>query len=989
MVTNVPPPPINAKVPTAPVPPKAIPLNPLPETEGKQPPAPLSVLRLPPLIIDDLSHTENPNTNVKHCFVTVMRHLQPVGKTYGTDALEAGASEASPKIRKHTVFNTGDSWATTHYVPTVESFAAVIRAVQNDPCAALLLSYVKSIVPKPLEKGGQLLVGAVSEEYRIAPQTRLMAELGLTEAIQLKTPKKMQGIKWACRNKLMQTRSAWCMFDSDEGRDTPQHILDRLANESYIDLLADIIPALKGVDHVSVGSASSRVLLDGVPVSKSNKHLYVLTQHANDQKRFCSAAMIAAGTADLGYFAPPRDPRTHELIETHYGQLGQWTTIFDPAVFSIARVSYEGKPSIDLNDTNAKPRNGKPPRLEIVGSEVEIIHGTVRTLNTLALITPVMSVQRNLGVEFSGSGENFAAVNRTELTPDVMINVKDENFTESWITFQEFIDGDAPKLRANNPFKAGSASWSAYLQKEDMDGNATEPFLFSVEFGKYLYNNVEEMFTIDEPVTPAPPALKQSNVPVPPAPTSNIPAPPAPTSNVPVPPASPVPPSTPVPPVPNQSVAVTKHAFRTLNSETRPFLIPLKFSICDMPIDPKIDLPVIMTKLCEAVDQRVGRQNHTIEENTVTMDAINLPNDVQQKEQSTFFIDAKFGKDDNNVINATAIGKKLYVWNGEVWMYRPIENWIGLVAKSMATINNMSELNSLTSMIIASCVRDEPIEPLPRHYLPCANGLLNCQTMKLEPFNRKYMYTSTNETVYDPTELGNGVLLKILADSSEGDSNFVRRALQLFGYATMAGVNNLQNIVVFHGASRSGKSVMASMVEKLAHRTVAAKTAKVIQDKTVATMVNKNLWVDDDMQSTFGRETSDITSAIKAFTSNAKHDLTQMYTQDTVEARVNIKMLWCCNELPNLEDAAMLTRMEVLTFPKSFHNVQDSSLDAAIDVPEYRTARALNLAIAGYLDLLAFNGYDSAEAYLNSTGDRGLKFVKISWFRCVHEENKR
>ena len=1014
-----------------PPPPKTLasaPSNQVPRPPVPTPPVPTPPAHVVPAPPNTLA---SPRVETEHDYITVMTYKQKVGKVYSTNFGEVGHSMDRPVMRKTGVYNDGSATAQTFHVPDVESLANIIRAVQQNDHQVIVIAYVPMTIPAK----GQ----SMGTPYEIVNKKEFLLRTNQKHA---KNPRKIAGGKiLACRTKEHMTRSSWFMFDYDKNDDMPEALKARVASEPYINLLDEMCDVLHGVDYVSVGSASSRVTLKGVAMSKENRHIYMRATHAEDLPRFAGSLMARAFGTQFGYTTKFRDPNGN-VVEDRSGPVA---SIFDRAVFSEARVCYEGAPLIDKQDPHYIMGD-----IKINASRVDVVSRGCAVVDTTRYASASKEQQRAARMESGRSGGKFCIVNNDDLTPDMMINVKDiETNEESWISMRQFAAGSVGRYRANNPFKRESQSWSAFLNKVDDDGVPCSPFLFTNEYGKYNYNDLTHYFmdevetiTVTEEVitkptfdrVPPPPVPSATRVP-PPSPL--IPEPPAiPAQTVPTPPQPSVPSAeytandyateTPAQPAPVPAPPpAPEHDQESINSAPQDYIdalivkhdlpVPVKSSPGWYDRD-KATLPIVQpTQIVtntgkitvandvnpEVLTRELIRQNYDavkfnsfrIENIAMMKSLFDVPDGLSDGAVSHFIAQRLFGQDaDLRAVNAVMQDDQLYTWNGKFWKPYDTKTLQGYISRNLEhsaiTTLTAAKTRSITDMLVNACRPDEPLEKLPKHYLALNNGLLNWNTGEFEPFNRNYFYTGVADFDYDPTEMGKGLLAKVLIDACNGDAKFMRRLLQLMAYCVCGGDNSLQTIVVVTGVSRSGKSLIGKIVKRLTTSVMPKEIRHLLDNKVVTNLVGKNLFYDDEVTTPNNIDRAGIAGIIKNVTSDSELDLTALYTSSMETVSINVKMLWCCNEMPLLPDPqlALANRIEGIYFERSFadRRTQDTALQSAIDDPKELSAM-LNLMLAAYVDLLKSNGYESIRQF-NETPSKRIMFAECDASVELHKQ---
>lgn len=927
---------------------------------------------------------EPPN---EHDYITVITYNQPIGKEYFSNFGDANHDIHNPKVLKHASYNDGSGVGQTFHVPNVEALASIIQSVQNNEQQAIVLSYIPETRPIfPAKHGAPFQVVSQKEFIRI------------TGLLTSKKPRKVGSTLYTCRNGSMMKTSAWFMWDLDSNQDIPPELQERIDNEPYINLIDELCPIVSDLDYVEVGSSSSRVTLKGVPLAKENRHIYMKCEEPGDLPRFASSLMIKAFSTIFGYQTKVRDSLSGKVIEEESGPIA---SIFDRAVFSVARVSFEGKPRLRRNDPHVQMGD-----IRVTGSTITARYRGSPVVDTYQLESPTKEEQAATRMNFGRNSTGFQVINNTDLKPSTRIEVKciDTNET-SWITMREFAAGDVPRYRAQNPFKPSSTSWSAFLSKENADGVPCQPFLYSVEFGIYEYNDLchyfmEKQGPISTKSLVSGTTTGSRIAPPPPKPEAKLTETPAVHSVEPLQQpksaTAPPPPTKQAPPAPNAAAEVPNAPVVEEADEG--------WLVCDKDNVPTIDQAQVLTATGVVVIDNAssprtltralidGNVNaikfdpYEIESIVIGTNKLNALKGDSEQPLAEYAVERLFGLDRNTLqaLNARYINdEQLFCWNGKFWEEMDIQDLRSYIQRCLSVSPQLTVTAAKVASVLKLCLGlctslSGKVEPLPRHILPLQNGLFDWHTGVMGPFSREYFYTDIKEFNYDPNEYGCGILAKVMIDSCAGDADFQRRLLQMNGYSCAAGYNDLQKIIVYSGASRSGKSLLGKILTALTPKPLACKIAELSDNKLLVNVPTHSVLFDDEGATPNAMVRGNVAAIIKNITSDSMASMTKMYSNDLTNARLNIKMAMCCNSVPILPDqgGAISKRMEAIKFTRSFDNSkQDSALNDVLNDPKELSAM-LNMAIAGYVDLLKSNGYASIAHYNNS------KSKKIEFHKC-------
>jgi hypothetical protein len=227
--------------------------------------------------------------------------------------------------------NSGRFIARTVPAPDAPALANILREVglRADTCLSL-----------------SLFQGAPEGEFVILPQAELAARLGVAphEREALAGFHEIDGRPTAARIRDSMAPGPWLLFDRDQVDDMPPE----LAGLTFADWCAAIdllFPGFATAGRVVLPSTTTRVSLDGAPLSSSSCHVFVQVNDPGDIGRAwpqaCLRALITEYQgAPLGFAKPKRSKTTGEIVAI------DWWTIYDKSVASPARLVFDGAPIV-------------------------------------------------------------------------------------------------------------------------------------------------------------------------------------------------------------------------------------------------------------------------------------------------------------------------------------------------------------------------------------------------------------------------------------------------------------------------------------------------------------------------------------------------------------------------------------------------------------------------------------------------------------------
>ncbi|KJG00091.1 hypothetical protein [Photobacterium angustum] len=284
----------------------------------------------------------------------------------------------------------------------------------------------------------------------------------------------------AQRKKANFKRAPFICIDRDVDDNVPEQIkkVQELSNAEFLKVLCSelgpsVSQAFYGADFLPVVSSSGQVFTpNGTPYSKDpSAHLYFKVSNASDIDRFSGA--LTAHAFGSGFMHNKQINRTDD-IEAY-----RRVTIFDPSVFTIGRLFFEGPPQttngvlLKRSPCRVVKWNGQDVRTHCVGEP------TGEMLKALNL--------QNLNFK---RGKVGGYLESNTLPRNTVIETK-----MGPMTAEMFERSGIERLRCQ-ALRSGSVSWAAYLGRHD-DGSC---FLF------------DSGTTIKHKIEPAPVVTERTNV---------------------------------------------------------------------------------------------------------------------------------------------------------------------------------------------------------------------------------------------------------------------------------------------------------------------------------------------------------------------------------------------------------------------------------------------------------------------------------------------
>jgi hypothetical protein len=376
---------------------------------------------------------QTPSAQVLGDVLTVIRDpLAPLGKRF--------TRRPDGSVEKHPQVAPTVCYARMERVPDIEALAALLERVGGDEHSAIINSH--------------FLGPDVGEQFVILSENEIERRYGLKGREQTAGVHPADHDPEGCTKALGRfaenvAPSAWQILDRDTDEHTPPE-LAALDYDAWLARVGELLPGVELFDLARAASTSSRVLLEGKPVSRGNGHTWIKLRNPQDVERIRGLLPFRAMAAGLSWMKPRHSRRTGEVI----GQSP--ATIIDPSVWSRGRVIFVGKPVVEGRGLTVAPQS------------VEIAAGLLGAeFPTDSIETPpperVREIAQTVGwdVQIRSSAAGFAA-DAYDLTMATELDVKGQGL----MTVREAAEllPAGGKLRCQAPFRA-SESWAGVLRR--------------------------------------------------------------------------------------------------------------------------------------------------------------------------------------------------------------------------------------------------------------------------------------------------------------------------------------------------------------------------------------------------------------------------------------------------------------------------------------------------------------------------------------------
>ena len=235
-------------------------------------------------------------------------------------------------------------------------------------------------------------------------------------------------------------------------------------------------------------------------------------------------------------------------------------------------------------------------------------------------------------------------------------------------------------------------------------------------------------------------------------------------------------------------------------------------------------------------------------------------------------------------------------------------------------------------------------------FITVKNGILDVQTGELLGHSKDWFCFHSLPMVYSENASCEE-FLKFLDSVWDGDAELIESLRLWMGYCLLTSCS-MEKFAVFKGASRAGKSTLASVIESIVGRENTASTSLSLigSDFGLENLMGRKLCVFQDAERASLDRMGVATERIKSLASNDPVGINRK-GQSVVFQRLGVKIAFVCNKLPNFlnDENALTNRMIVFPFSKSFMGQEDTGLKERLTK---ETQGIFNWALVGARRLL-------------------------------------
>ena len=220
-----------------------------PESIGKAQEPEIPAAQALDVVVPSVALTPNPESDRESIITVVRTRKKRLGKTF--DRRPDGT------VRKKSVVKMGLCAAVMHYVPTLESFAALLKEVSEDPNAAIINSSFDGF-----KIGEKFSIGSARaiERYTGFPRGDRARQKGVHV---IQRGDKIYNLTGRFKENVRPSK--WQLLDRDVDSHTPEQFA-KMSPQAWMQAFCSLIPGVSGLHYCQAQSTSARVLQEGVPV---------------------------------------------------------------------------------------------------------------------------------------------------------------------------------------------------------------------------------------------------------------------------------------------------------------------------------------------------------------------------------------------------------------------------------------------------------------------------------------------------------------------------------------------------------------------------------------------------------------------------------------------------------------------------------------------------------------------------------------------------
>lgn len=300
------------------------------------------------------------------------------------------------------------------------------------------------------------------------------------------------------------------------------------------------------------------------------------------------------------------------------------------------------------------------------------------------------------------------------------------------------------------------------------------------------------------------------------------------------------------------------------------------------------------------------------------------------------------------------INNELHYYDDGVYINNPV-GLEKLTIKHIPTLNRAKRTEVISYLNIIA----DPVQLNPSTHIVCNNGLLNIDTLELEPFTPDYIAVNKIPVNYNPSAYAE-VVDQVLLKTACKDKDLKSLLEEMFGY-TLFRRPELGRCFILTGKGSNGKSTILDMLKSMlgAHNVSAVALEEIESRFKTADIVGKLANIGDDISNNYMPDNAKFKKLVTGETL-----LVERKGKDPFEINNFGKLIFSANEIPRVNDTSDGLKRRLIIIP---FNAKFSSKDADFD--PYIKDKLMKTESLEYLLLLAIRGL---KRVLN-----GFNFTKV------------
>ncbi len=259
-----------------------------------------------------------------------------------------------------------------------------------------------------------------------------------------------------------------------------------------------------------------------------------------------------------------------------------------------------------------------------------------------------------------------------------------------------------------------------------------------------------------------------------------------------------------------------------------------------------------------------------------------------------------------------ALDGTLARWDGSIW--RPVHGdmLVSIIFRLLCRLREVKDgieqefsptaalSKAIKDVVVGELMANELLPP-EGDYLPVKNGILDLNTLSLEPHGKEHRFRCILPVEYDPEALC-PTWEQFLLEAAPGESEFLQ---EFAGYCLSSG-NPWQRMVWVYGPSGTGKSTFLQAISDLFGPACVAVKSEQISDYSIASLAPAMVAVCSELSTRLLR-TASLKSLVSGDTIVGRHPYGRPFS-----ISFRGKFIWASNNLPPVDEAEGLWRRIVV-----------------------------------------------------------------------------